>query len=92
MYVRSIWHGGESMTVNLVAINETMAFHERDYSYLGVLATGGPDGNITLHTWAADGIPESEKAQREFLFIRTMKARMGGRGTHRPSTPHASLH
>ena len=58
-----------------------MAFHERDYSYLGVLATGGPDGTIT---WTADGTPEGEKVQWEFLAIRTMKARTGGRGVHRP--------
>ena len=63
-----------------------MAFHERDYSYLGVLATGGLDGTITLRTWTADGTPEEEKAQWEFLAIRTMKARMGGRGIHRPSS------
>lgn len=57
-----------------------LAFHEREYSYLGVLATGGPDGSITLRTWTADGTPEGEKAKWEFLTIRTMKVRMTGMG------------
>jgi len=66
----------------LVPTITSMAFHEREYSHLGVLATGGPDGSITLRTWTADGTPEGEKAQWEFLTIRTMKVRMVGH--HRP--------
>ncbi|KAF4609487.1 hypothetical protein D9613_012349 [Agrocybe pediades] len=62
----------------LVPTITSMAFHEREYSHLGVLATGGPDGSITLRTWTADGTPEGEKAQWEFLTIRTMKVRMTG--------------
>ncbi|KAF8885379.1 hypothetical protein CPB84DRAFT_1837906 [Gymnopilus junonius] len=62
----------------LVPSITSMAFHEREYSHLGVLATGGPDGSITLRTWTADGTPEGEKAQWEFLTIRTMKVRMVG--------------
>lgn len=58
----------------------SMAFHERDYSHLGVLATGGPDGTITLRTWTADGTPVGEKAQWEFLLIRTMKAKPARNG------------
>ena len=58
----------------------SMAFLEREYSHLGVLATGGPDGTITLRTWTADGTPEGEKAAWEFLTIRTMKVRMVGQG------------
>ncbi|KAK2463985.1 hypothetical protein APHAL10511_004036 [Amanita phalloides] len=61
----------------------SMAFHERDYSHLGVLATGASDGSITLRTWTADGTPEDEKAQWEFLTIRTMKARIR-KGFERP--------
>lgn len=57
-----------------------MAFLEREYSHLGVLATGGPDGTITLRTWTADGTPEGEKAIWEFLTIRTVKVRMVGQG------------
>ncbi|KAG7089658.1 hypothetical protein E1B28_011318 [Marasmius oreades] len=52
-----------------------MSFHEREYSNLGILATGGSDGSITLRTWTADGTPTGEKAQWEFLTVRTMKAR-----------------
>jgi hypothetical protein len=68
----------------LVPTITALAFHEREYSHLGVLATGGPDGSITLRTWTADGTPENEKAQWEFVTIRTMKARMAGRGVTRP--------
>ncbi|KAF9466003.1 hypothetical protein BDZ94DRAFT_1252774 [Collybia nuda] len=68
----------------LVPTITAIAFHEREYSHLGVLATGGPDGSITLRTWTADGTPENEKAQWEFVTIRTMKARMAGRGVTRP--------
>ncbi|KAG5645385.1 hypothetical protein DXG03_006338 [Asterophora parasitica] len=68
----------------LVPTITSMAFHEREYSHLGVLATGGPDGSIALRTWTADGTPEGQKAQWEFVTIRTMKARMVGRGVTRP--------
>ncbi|KAG6865429.1 hypothetical protein C0991_002667 [Blastosporella zonata] len=69
---------------SLVPTITAMAFHEREYSHLGVLATGGPDGSISLRTWTADGTPENERAQWEFVTIRTMKARMVGRGVTRP--------
>ncbi|KAF7319608.1 hypothetical protein HMN09_00301200 [Mycena chlorophos] len=52
-----------------------LAFHEREYSHLGVVATGGSDGSITFWTWTADGTPEGEKAVWEFLMMRTMKVR-----------------
>ncbi|KAG6831011.1 hypothetical protein H0H92_013198 [Tricholoma furcatifolium] len=65
-------------------LNRALAFHEREYSHLGVLATGGPDGAITLRTWTADGTPEGDKAQWEFVTIRTMKVRMVGRNVTRP--------
>lgn len=68
----------------LVPSITALAFHEREYSHLGVLATGGPDGSITLRTWTADGTPENERAHWEFVTIRTMKARMAGRGVARP--------
>ncbi|KAF6760566.1 hypothetical protein DFP72DRAFT_988225 [Ephemerocybe angulata] len=64
----------------LVPSITSIAFHERDYSNLGVLATGGPDGTITLRTWTADGTPVGEKAQWEFLVIRTMKAKPARNG------------
>ncbi|KAF8635320.1 hypothetical protein AX17_003946 [Amanita inopinata Kibby_2008] len=63
----------------------SMAFHERDYSQLGILATGGSDGTITLRTWTADGTPEGEKAQWEFVTVRTMKVRTLAKGAGKPS-------
>lgn len=65
---------------SLVPTITAMAFHGREYSSLGILATGGPDGSIILRTWTADGTPEGEKAKWEFLTIRTMKARIAGLG------------
>lgn len=68
----------------LVPTITALAFHEREYSHLGILATGGPDGTINLRTWTADGTPEGEKAQWEFVTVRTMKVRAVGRGVSRP--------
>ncbi|KAJ3980420.1 WD40-repeat-containing domain protein [Lentinula detonsa] len=63
----------------------SLAFHEREYSYLGVLATGGSDGSITLRTWSADGTPQGEKACWEFVTLRSMKVRAPvGRGISPP--------
>ncbi|KAK0199746.1 beach-domain-containing protein [Desarmillaria ectypa] len=62
----------------------SMAFHEREYSYLGILATGGSDGSIVLRTWTADGTPENERAQWEFVTIRSMKVRAVDKGVVRP--------
>lgn len=61
-----------------------LAFHEREYSHLGVLATGGSDGTITLRTWTADGTPEGEAAHWEFVTIKTMRVRAVGRVVTRP--------
>ncbi|EAU86631.2 hypothetical protein CC1G_07289 [Coprinopsis cinerea okayama7 len=68
---------------SLVPSISSLAFHERDYSHLGILATGGPDGTITLRTWTADGTPVGEKAQWEFLVVRVLKARSGGKSGRR---------
>jgi hypothetical protein len=68
----------------LVPTITALAFHEREYSRQGVLATAGPDGSITLRTWTTDGTLENEKARWEFITIRTMKARITGRGASRP--------
>ncbi|TFK65264.1 beach-domain-containing protein [Pluteus cervinus] len=68
----------------LVPTITAMAFHEREFSHLGVLATGGPDGSIALRTWTADGTPEGEKARWEFLTIRSMKVRTTENGVTRP--------
>ncbi|KAJ7241683.1 beach-domain-containing protein [Mycena haematopus] len=64
-----------SPTDGIPPLITSMAFHEREYSHLGVLATGGSDGTITLRTWTTDGTPEGEAAVWEFLTIRTMKVR-----------------
>jgi len=53
----------------------SLAFHEREYSRMGVLATGGSDGTITLRTWSTDGTPAGEKAKWEFLTMRTLNVR-----------------
>jgi hypothetical protein len=64
-----------SPTEGIPPLITSLAFHEREYSHLGVLATGGSDGSITLRTWTTDGTPEGEAAVWEFLTIRTMKVR-----------------
>jgi len=61
---------------NLFPSITSLAFHEREYSRLGVLASGGPDGTITLRTWTTDGTPIGEKARWEFVTIRTLKVRV----------------
>ncbi|KAH9975416.1 beach-domain-containing protein [Lactifluus volemus] len=52
----------------------SLAFHERDYSRLGILATGSPDGKITLRTWNTDRTPKGERALWEFVTLRVLKA------------------
>ncbi|KAF7319612.1 hypothetical protein HMN09_00301600 [Mycena chlorophos] len=46
-----------------------LAFHEREYSHLGVVATGGSDGSITFWTWTTDGTFEGEKVVGEFFMM-----------------------
>jgi WD40 repeat protein len=53
----------------------SIAFHERDYSHLGIIATGASDGTITLRTWNAENTPEGEKAKWAFVTVRLMKVR-----------------
>ncbi|KZT70568.1 beach-domain-containing protein [Daedalea quercina L-15889] len=50
----------------------SIAFLEREYSRVGVLATGSPDGTIALRTWNADSTPEGEKAHWEFMTLKTL--------------------
>ena len=52
----------------------SLAFHEREYSRLGVVATGSPDGKITLRSWNADNTPKGERAVWEFVTLRVLKA------------------
>ncbi|CAL1710979.1 unnamed protein product [Somion occarium] len=53
----------------------SLAFHEREYSRQPVIATGGPDGAITLRTWNANNTPEGAKARWEFATLRTLKVK-----------------
>lgn len=61
----------------------SLAFHEREVSTMPVLATGSPDGTITLRTWNTDNTPEGEKAVWEFATLKKMKVKVseGGRQT-----------
>ncbi|KAH9177644.1 beach-domain-containing protein [Lactarius sanguifluus] len=52
----------------------SLAFHEREYSRLGVVATGSPDGKITLRSWNADNTAKGERAVWEFETLRILKA------------------
>ena len=53
----------------------SIAFHEREYTPVNVLAMGAHDGTITLQTWNADNTPEGEKAKWEFVTLRKLKVR-----------------
>lgn len=53
----------------------SLAFLEREYSRRGVLATGSHDGSIALRTWNADNTPEGQKAQWEFVTLKTLKVK-----------------
>jgi hypothetical protein len=53
----------------------SLAFLEREFSHVGILATGGSDGTIALRTWNADDTPPGEKAQWRFVTLRTLKVR-----------------
>ncbi|KAL4252230.1 hypothetical protein ABKN59_005526 [Abortiporus biennis] len=50
----------------------SLAFLERDYCKRGVLATGSPDGTISLRTWNTDNTPPGEKARWEFVTLKTL--------------------
>ncbi|KAI0317827.1 beach-domain-containing protein [Amylostereum chailletii] len=56
----------------------SMAFHEREYSLVGVLATGSSDGKILLRSWNADSTPKGEKACWDFVTLRTLQAQKAG--------------
>lgn len=52
-----------------------LAFHEREYSRLGLLATGTTGGAIHLRTWSAANTPTGEHAKWEFVTLRTLRCR-----------------
>ena len=58
----------------------SLAFHEREWSNLGVLATGSAGGVITLRTWNTDDTPEGKKAVWQFQTLRTLTCRPGEDG------------
>lgn len=58
----------------------SLAFHEREYSKLGVLATGTSNGSITLRSWTAADTPAHAKAEWRFKTLRVMKCREGRDG------------
>lgn len=65
----------------------SLAFHEREYSHCDVLATGGPDGTITLRTWNTDSTPKGEKARWEFVTLKKLKAKSVDGSQTRSSVP-----
>jgi len=56
-----------------------MAFHEREYAQVGVLATGGADGSIMLRTWGVRGVGKGW----EWSVLREVKVRTGEGGMRR---------
>lgn len=62
----------------------SLAFHEREYSRIGLLATGTSTGAIVFRTWTVADTPPGEKAQWRLLTLRTVRSREGfGRYTLR---------
>ena len=57
----------------------SIAFHEREWSRIGVLATGSV-GSITLRSWNTDETPEGEKAKWSFTSLREFKCRKADGG------------
>ena len=79
-------------TLDLTASSPTqhaitsLSFLEREYSHLGVLATGSVDGTITLRTWNTDDTSPGERAQWRFVTLRVMKVRNDSDERGRPAT------
>ena len=53
----------------------TLAFHERETSHIGILATGSAEGSITLRTWNANDTPPGEKAKWRLCTVRDLRLR-----------------
>nr|GAT50008.1 nephrocystin-3 [Mycena chlorophos] len=64
---------GSNDTAGIPPRVTALAFHEREYSHLDVVATGGSDGSISLWAWTTNGTSEGQKAVWEFPMMRTMK-------------------
>lgn len=54
---------GSDKNVIVLSYSSYHKFHEREYSRLGVLATGDSDGFFTLRIWTADGTQYGEKTR-----------------------------
>ncbi|EJC99617.1 beach-domain-containing protein [Fomitiporia mediterranea MF3/22] len=55
----------------------SLAFHEREYARLGMLATGMSSGAIVLRTWTASDTPAGERAQWKFYTLKKLRCREG---------------
>ena len=65
----------------------SLAFHEREYTKVPVVATGSPDGFITLRTWNTDNTPDGEKAVWEFVTLKKMKVKTSENAQTRAAFP-----
>lgn len=63
-------------TLNLFALDpiHSIAFHEREWAKVGVLATGS-NGTITLRSWNVDDTPAGETAQWKWTSLHEYKCR-----------------
>ncbi|KAF9449865.1 beach-domain-containing protein [Macrolepiota fuliginosa MF-IS2] len=59
----------------LVPSITALAFHEREYSHMGILGTGAPDGSITLWTWKHVEPTDWNQEGWTFAEVRRMKVR-----------------
>ncbi|KAG8823617.1 hypothetical protein FRC17_009281 [Serendipita sp. 399] len=69
-------NGLQIATLNLFSLDpiHSIAFHEREWSKTGVLATGS-QGTITLRTWTTEDTPLGEKAQWKWKTLHEYKCR-----------------
>jgi len=63
----------------------SLAFHEREYSKVGVLATGS-NGTIALRSWNADDTPAGETARWKWVLLHEYKCRKVANGETLPVT------
>jgi hypothetical protein len=72
----------------------SLAFLEREYAQVDILATGGSDGTIALRTWNTDATPPEAKAVWQFTTLRTLNIREDGDWLRSPAAspmPMASV-
>ncbi|KAI6028705.1 hypothetical protein F5J12DRAFT_903638 [Pisolithus orientalis] len=66
-----------SLTCDPTSRVSSIAFHEHEYSALGILAVGDGQGSVILCTWNADGAPQDANAQWEFVEVRCLSPEHG---------------